>query len=93
MPEFLADLIAKLAFRFARYWVLNRSDKYIARGLKVVRRIVYAVSGDETANNALREMAEIFEEGGRGTELVRRMVREADQVHAATILRSILRKD
>ena len=93
MPEFLADLVAKLAFRFARYWVLNRSDKYIARSLKLVRRIVYTVSGDELVSNAIREMSEIFEEGGWGTELVRRMVREETPEYAVAILRSLLRAD
>jgi len=93
MPEFMADLVAKLAFRFARYWVLNRSDRYIARSLKVARRIVYAVSGDETVSNAIREMSEVFEEGGWSTDLVRRILREATPEYAVAILRSILRAD
>lgn len=93
MPEFLADLVAKLVFRFARYWVLNRSDKYIARSMRLARRVVFAVTGDELVSNAIREMSEIFEEGGWSTELVRRIVREATPEYAVTILRSILRKD
>jgi hypothetical protein len=93
VPKFLADLAAKLAFRFARYWVLNRSDQYIARSMRIARRVVYAVSGDQMASNAIGEMAEVFAESGRGTELVRIILREATPEYAITILRSILRAD
>jgi hypothetical protein len=93
MPEFLADLVAKIAFRLGRYYVLHRSDHYIAARLKFVRRVVFAVSGDEFLRNVISEAIEVFEQSGWGTALVRRMMREANQEYATAILRSILRAD
>jgi len=92
MPEFLARLIAKVAFPVLRYWILHRSDRYLARSLKLVRRLVYAFTGDQMILNALNDIVEIFETGGWETELVRRIVRETTPEYAKAILRSLMRK-
>jgi len=92
MPEFLAARVARMAFRLVRYWILNRSDQAIAQGLKVLRRLVYAVSGDEFLRDALGEGVQIFEESGWGTETVREMLREADD-YGVVVLKSVLSKD
>ena len=93
MPEFLARLLAKIAFPLLRYWILHRSDKAIARRLRLLRRIVFAFTGDQMILTAMNDIMEIFEGGGRDTELVRRIVRETTPEYAQTILRSLLRKD
>jgi len=93
MPEFLAAFLARTSFRLVRYWVLNRSDQAMARRLKMVRRLVYAVSGDEFLRDALGEAVRIFEEGGWATETIREMLREADREYAVAVLKSVFRKD
>ncbi len=93
MPEFLANLLARIAFPLIRYWILRRSDRRLAKSIRVMRRIAFAFTGDQMVLTALADAAEIFEQGGWGTELLRKMVRETTPEYAITILRSILRKD
>ena len=93
MPEFFANLLARIAFPLIRYWILHWSDQWLAKSIRVMRRIVYAFSGDQMVLNAFNDLIGIFETGGWETELVRKIVRETTPEYAITILRSILRKD
>jgi c-di-GMP-related signal transduction protein len=93
MPEFLARLIARIVFSVLRYWILHRSDKHLARSLRLVRRVAFALSGDQMVLSALTDLVEIFEAGGKDTELIRRMARETTPEYARAILRSLMRKD
>ena len=93
MPDFLTKILAKIIFHYLRYWIIHRSDKYLARSLRLVRRVVYAFTGDQMALTAINEMMEIFEGGGRDCELARRMMKESTPEYAEAILRSLLKKD
>ncbi len=93
MPKFLAKLLARIIFKAFRWWILNRNDKAIARAIKITLRIIYALTADEYIRQALSEAVEIFEQGGRQTEIVRQMLEQADAEYATAILASILRRD
>jgi hypothetical protein len=93
MPKFLAEKIGRIFFRLARHWLLNRSDRYIARSFRVARRLIYAASGSIFLRDVIGEFISIFEEGGWMTETVRKVMREADVDYGAAILASIIRKD
>ncbi len=93
MPEFLGRLIAKLAFRSFRWWLLHRSDQGIASRVRILRRLAYAFTGDEIILTAMNDIAEIFEGEARDTALVRRMFRESTPEYAEAVLRSLMRKD
>ncbi len=91
MPEPFANLLAKILFKLARWFVLSHSDQSIARRLKIIQRLVYAFSGSEFLRDAIGEAIEIFQEGGRNPEIIRQMLKSTDPEYAQAILKSVLR--
>lgn len=91
MPEFLAEWLARITFRFIKFFVLKRSDEVIARRLKLIQRLVYAFTKNEFLKNVIGEAIKIFEEGGKGTEIIRNMIASEDSKYAVAILKSIFR--
>ena len=93
MPEFMIRVVAKVGFGLVRFWLLHRSDRAIAKRIRFIRRVLYAITADPFILTALGDVAGIFETGGRGTELVRKMFREATPEYAEAVVRAGMRKD
>ena len=82
--------IADLAFGVLKWMFLHLSDKTFARITRVAQRLSYAVTGDEEMKMMMEEVVDIFETGPPGTDIVRKMFREAHRPFAADIIRGLL---
>ena len=82
--------IADLIFGIARWILLNLSDKRLAQIVRASRRLAYAFTGDEEMKSILGEVVEIFETGPPGTDIIRRMLREAHRPYTAAVIQGFL---
>ncbi len=93
MPEFMVRFAAWVAWRAGRRLLTRRSDRYVALLLRVARRLVFAATADEFLKNALTELVDIFEAGGKPAATARLLFREKDGAYPMAVIRGALRKD
>ncbi len=86
----MGEELAGIIFSMVRWLVLHLSDKSLAKIVRVVRRLAYAFSGDDNLNGVFKEVENIFKDGPPGTQIVRRMLREAYRPYAVAIVRGFL---
>ena len=79
--------IADILFGMVRWGILHLSDRRLAQIVRIVRRLAYAFTGDEEMKGVLGEVVGIFETGPPGTDMVRKMLREAHRPYAADMVR------
>jgi hypothetical protein len=82
--------IADLIFGMVKWLLLHLSDRTMARLVRVVRRLAYAFTGDEELKGVLDEVVDIFETGPPGTDIVRKMFKEAHRPFAADLVRGLM---
>ena len=73
LKERMIEGASRLGYRLLRAMVLGLSDRTMARLLRAVERLAYAVSGDPALKAAVAEMADIFESGPPFTTTVRKL--------------------
>jgi hypothetical protein len=83
----MSNELADILFRMIRWILLNLSDKRLAQLSRIVRRLAYAFTGNEDLNSILGEIVDIFESGPPGTDVIRKMFREAYRPYAAAVVR------
>jgi hypothetical protein len=93
MPEFAADIIASLAWSIGRWWLLANSDRSLAFQLRIIRRLLFALSGNEGLKNILTELIEIFTDGGKQAATARKLFRLADRGYSLAVVKSALRRE
>lgn len=82
--------IADLGFGILRWMLLHLSDRTMARLTRGAKRLAYAFTGDEEMKMMMEEVVDIFETGPPGTDIVRKMFREAHRPFAADLIRGML---
>ena len=95
MKSFLNKILDWVLLRFIyffRWYILKRSDKSIARRISFFKRVLSLFGGDIYLVYVLEEARQIFQEGGRSTEVIRGVVRESDPEYLLSLLRSSLRE-
>jgi len=93
MPEFLLKIIAPAVWRLARWWMVHSPDWYVALHLKLARRLVFAVTGDEFLRDVVTELVDIFEGGGREAKTARLIFQESDRGFPVAVIKAALRRD
>lgn len=82
--------IADLIFGAARLMLLRLSDRTLALLIGFIRRLVYAFTGDEELKSILGEVVDIFETGPPGTDIIRKMFREAHKPYTVAVIQGFL---
>ncbi len=87
----LGKILASSIWRMVSWFVLNVSDKNIARFFAGLRWLAWVITGDRQMRMVLGEVVEIFEDGRPDTDIVRKMFREADADFASDVIRGAIR--
>ena len=74
----LIGVAAKAGFYVVRWMALHLPDRVMGRVLRLVERVVYAVTASRELAQPVAEVADIFESGPPLTDTVRKLMRGAE---------------
>jgi len=82
--------LAALIYRAGRGLILATPDFALALLVRGLRWLAYLLTGDLQMRIALTDVMEIFQDGGPGTAVVRKMIRAADLKLSRDVLRGMI---
>ena len=91
LGERMIELLAKAGFHLLRVMVLYLPDWAMARFLRAVERLAYAISGNPEIRASVAEMADIFESGPWYTTIVRKMFKEGESEIVGSAIKSLFK--
>ncbi|HUT54906.1 MAG TPA: hypothetical protein VM658_16055 [bacterium] len=86
----MGNKIADVIFGTVGWLLLHLSDRRLARICRLLGRLAYAFTGNEFLKGVFNEIIDVFESGPPGTEIIRKIVREAHRPYVADMIQGFM---